>query len=161
MNRRAQILSFDLVIALSLAALLWGGLVVAWTVTQSRTDDQTSADDLALRAMRTLDTLLLTPGIPTGWERGAQNQTRAVGLASEPHILSTTKVAALFAMEIDDAKELLNVRPLLMNITIKNTSGATLVSYGDSTNASDSRIVLRRPVIYNGTTQIFELTLHP
>ncbi|MCX6770337.1 MAG: hypothetical protein NT051_06740 [Candidatus Micrarchaeota archaeon] len=140
---RAQMLSTDLIISLSLflAAMLiflfiWSSISYSYWEQRSELDMQTALISIA-------DAQALSPGIPSDWEVSSQENATSFGLAVSKNVLAGEKVRkmqSLFHSDYSLMKERAGAGRFDVFISISDSSGATLYSFGRLANFTDRQI---------------------
>jgi|GEM_PF-6531821 len=154
---RGQLFSTDLVVAVAIAVAIWGVLVFEFARTETRYNDGQTRSELLFRGMQVTDVLLRTPGSPTAWDNAT---VAGYGLAERPYVLSTEKTGLFFSESIITIKERLNVAPHRLRVRLLTQGGDEVFVRGDIDEGARREIItIRRPVIYNGTSHLFETKL--
>jgi hypothetical protein len=122
---RAQLFSFDFVLAVSLIFVLFG---IALYVSDSAANSINNAEnsrDVKISGEKALANLVETPGSPANWNHLAFNDAnvKSLGLASSKNVLNAAKVADFLSLVNSDPRNyLLSKRILGLDLPSSNYS---------------------------------------
>ena len=97
-NKKAQAVSFDLLIAVSLFLVMLATIVAVWQNQNLESANQLFLQDMQTSGNRTMDFLVSSPGetidVPplTNWEEGTLGNAKFIGLAKMPNVIEPSKL---------------------------------------------------------------------
>ncbi len=149
MGAKGQIVSLDLLIALSIFAFL---LVTLFSVINSNNANffqNSEYNEMALQALEISEILIKTPGKPSNWD---SSNVIAFGLASEDRIISFEKAQEFCSIPESDISRLLNIDyPFYFNLSGAVTCG--------SVPSGARAATIERIVFFNGSNSKLRFTL--
>lgn len=150
---KGQIFSTDLFSSLFVFIIIFAALAIMWNNAIERQEKDESLKEIELEAMRVSDLIIRTPGYPANWENIPVDNVRNVGLINSDREIDKDKLNAFLLMNYDESKIKFSIqrfdysfRLVKANIT-KGSSGGS------------NKILIRRPVLFNGTVDTFEFEL--
>ncbi|VVC00624.1 Uncharacterised protein [uncultured archaeon] len=161
-GRKGQMFSAELVVASSLFivaivlfVLMWNGMRASYVAEEADYEMQSTLVSVS-------DTLVLSPGEPSGWEGAELENASQFGLAESQNSLVAGKLSALQALNATQyykVKEGMGAGKFDVYISLSNSTGTLLGDYplyafGIAPNASDPSIraaSLQRLASLNGT----------
>ena len=159
-RKKAQMNSIDAFFALSIFIII----LVLFTVTLNnynyKLSERVDYDNMVAKAFQISDLLVKNEGRPVDW--GATNITaEIIGIASEDRVLSETKINRLRNLSVNQTKSIFKIYGNNFYISLKNSSGGNITSYGNPFNQSSSKKVvnIKRYVLYNNASTILEFSI--
>jgi hypothetical protein len=161
-NKKSQAIMLDLVLSISIFAIITTSLIIVWAIYQDRIQDNFQDSKLLNTAFAFSDFLISTEGQPTNWNN---NTVTAIGLADSDRILSNSKLKNLSLIDYNQSKNLFKVSLLdydysLLITSIDKINTSIRYAYGVIA-PNDARRVIKvsRLVIYQNETTIFQVSL--
>lgn len=152
-SERGQLFTSDFIFASAMfvAALL---LVHGYTnIASMRMQHSNEIHEREYAARRTAQMLVISQGIPQNWHALPDQNIRAIGLSSEPNVLSEEKIKRFKKLADENyafLKEILGLQKYDIALKITETSGKTLYSIGASeTQESEIAKVSRAGLLNN------------
>ncbi len=154
-NGKAQIISMDMLIALSIAVILLGFLINTFNSKIVNYDNEIEYEDMQIKAMVISELLVKYPGYPSSWNSSNVN---TLGLVDSTNAIGLAKWNNFSAMEYNETLDLLNVAPYDFFIKIQYFNGTIIDTYGVNGN-NKMKVAIARTVIFENEKKefIFEL----
>lgn len=150
---KAQIISIDGVIALTIFALFIGFTLQFVTGNQAAAASSSEFATVQKRAIQISDVLVTTPGRPVYWHVN-DSQTKSIGLVWKDRVLSTAKLKALQFIDYEKMRSVLgsgvyDLRLQLLNAS--NTSDTcpvdnTVIDEGETADDANVKVRIDRVV---------------
>jgi len=140
---RAQMLSTDLIISLSLFLAAMLIFLYTWSTISYSYWEQRSELDMQSALLSIADAQALSPGIPSDWEFSSGQNATSFGLAISKNVLADGKVRqlqSLFRSDYPLMKERVGAGRFDIFISIADSSGDTLYSFGRLADFTDRQI---------------------
>ena len=161
-NKKSQAVMLDLILAISIFAVITTSLIIVWAIYQDRIQSNFRDSQLLNTAFAFSDFLISTEGQPTNWNN---TTVTSIGLADSDRVLSNSKLKNLSLIEYNQSKNLFKVNILNYDYSLLITSTDKLnqsikYAYG-VISPNDARRVIKvsRLVIYQNETSIFQVSL--
>ena len=161
-NKKAQIVSLDLTIAIVLFSIIVIAIIVFFDLFLNRLQTNLIETEILNNAFAMSDFLVTTSGEPTMW---SNTSVRVLGLADYDRVLSEAKLNNLSKLNYNYTKGLLKIDIFdydysILITDLNKTSQGIVYSYGISPSPSAKTVIkIRRYVIFKNETSIFELDL--
>jgi len=139
-NKRAQIFSTDLMIALSIAVLLFAASFSAWNKVSVRINENNVQEDVTLKAMLVSDILV---------------KDSYAGIVSAPYLIDSSKLDELSLKNPAELNDIFNILPGSIYILLKEANGTAIQSAGSIGSGQASSVL--RAVIYNNRRAMLEV----
>ena len=167
MNKKSQIFSLDMLIAMLAFITILVSSIVIWDYSQETINSKERRNELELASMNVLSTLIETPGIPSNWsdfpiQEFNESNVHAIGLAKNNSLglshkgsweIDQKKLHYLNSSTYEQAKKILGLAGFEFDLTIKIYNGSDYAfDYsvsGNITNAPDIT-KLRRYALMDG-----------
>jgi len=154
---RGQFFSPDLIIAIFIFVLSLGFFFMASDSIFTHASLIQSKSQIDAVAHFTMDSLVYSPGSPSGWEELPLNDINFIGLADERNIINEKKVDALFDLLSNQylgAKSKLGVGIYDFKFDLINSSGNVILSGGEISPEALQIFSYDRVVFYLGEPAI-------
>lgn len=155
-NKKAQIVTTDLFIAVVIFTILMSIIVVSWGRYTTKLDDKLNYEEMQIRAFQISNLLVKSNGNPSNWENGGNIES--LGLAARDRILSSSKVDAFVNLSYGNITKLLGIRNYDFYFKLKDSENNSLALKGNIPSG-DFAVSLRRYVIYENEDAVMEFTL--
>jgi hypothetical protein len=140
--RKAQAFSYDLIVGLSIALVVFAMMFGAWAKATVRINEHTAYEDMTFRAMLISEVLV---------------KDSALGLVGLPYELDNSKVDDFVDENYDVLRNRFNIKPNGFYLAVK-INDSVVKSKG--TEASGESVAsVRRAVVYNGTGAVLEFRI--
>jgi len=146
MNKKSQIGTVDLFVAVSIASLLLIIILSTYYYYNDVLEEKVLYNDMQMTAFAAVDYLVKSPGQPVDWELNPSNATR-IGLASRPLVLSQNKTITFTKTNNQTIKEALNIVGYDFYFSLKSQDGTTIAS-GKPPSAKSYVVNAQRIVTY-------------
>ncbi len=153
-NRKGQITTADLVAGLTILILILQFNYSIWSKSVYDIRQKDTSNEIEFIALSVSDFLLKYEGKPSDWEQ--TNNTIAIGLAKEDHVLDSDKVSAFLDMNYTQAKKLLGIGENEYLFRLKKTDGTILNQSGLVASSPELAVNIRRLVLYNDSPTYIE-----
>ena len=157
-TRKAQTLSPDFTISFVIFLMIIVMGIKLWDIASEKELWIDDIDDLQKKARTTADILILTPGMPEGWD----NETVVfLGLAEEDHVLNKTKLLYFRNLSYERARALMRIGANDFKLNMKYKNGSVLVmdgenmTYGKEYANADNVVHSERLTLVNDSGNLF------
>lgn len=155
MNKKAQIGTNDLFIALAIFLITIIALVALWNKYNVLFNQNIEDEEMFSLGIQITDLMVKSPGIPSNWNI---SNAQTIGLATNDHNLSIAKVSNFTQMNYTASKRLLKLTLYDYVFRISTLNGTILVNYGNMYSNANKVVNIRRLVLYQNES-ILELII--
>ncbi|MFH1751610.1 MAG: hypothetical protein ABH821_01580 [archaeon] len=107
-NSKGQIVSYDLIISLSIFLVLLTFVISSWNANYYAITGEKTFNDMQRIAVSTINSLASEKGFPWNWESEPENVT-VIGLVNSKRIISVEKLNAFDSLDYDLVKQKLRI----------------------------------------------------
>lgn len=157
-NKKAQLFSIDIVVALVLLLILFVFLISIWNLNTSKLSDNLSSEEMELLSYHITNILFNTKGTPDNWELFPENTT-TYGLSKSPNTLDPDKVNAFLSINYNDSKVIFNIERYDYLLKIQDINGNTLNTLGIEPSNQKQSITLTKITKISDEKRIILFTL--
>jgi len=150
---KGQLFSTDLFMSFFIFIIVFGVLMVFWSNALENQARDERLKDLELEVMRVSDLLVRTTGYPENWENLDSDNIRNIGLVSSDRHIDNAKLNAFLLLSYSESKIKLSVQRFDYYFRLVNANITKGVTGGND------KIIIRRPVVFNGTVDVIEFEL--
>ncbi len=156
-NSRGQVVSYDLLIAISIFLLVFAFVLGIWQNAIGAIAGEKILYEMKNSAVQISNQLVMTPGNPSNWQLGGD--ANLYGLALSRRALSLQKLDAFRALDYNSAKSRMGIADYDFYIKIEQDLNKVYEA-GNAKGNAEFAINSSRVVGYNGKNAIFYFTLY-
>jgi hypothetical protein len=153
---KGQIFSMDLILATFIFILVFGVLIASWNSMLDNSIDYSERKDMEMYANVISDLLVSGGGYPGDWEDRPADEVHTIGIAGPDRVINEQKLAALLALDYDDAREIMKVGAYHFHFRL---SGAGLETGQPLDSDFGFSAFSRRLVLYRGEPDSVEVLI--
>ena len=147
MDKRGQISTYDIVVALFIFVLVFATMRGIWISNVQKAETEQEYNIMKLKAMQAIESMVKTKGYPKNWDG---SNVELLGLARKQNVLSESKVMQFAAMDYSTAKDLLLIANYDFNFSLHSAEPTDSVSVGMPLDSNSTVISIKRVVKYKG-----------
>jgi hypothetical protein len=163
--RAGQLLSTEIILALSLFLVAMLVFVLAWNYISFSYSSEQADRQMQSSLIGVSDSLVLSPGSPADWEYSSGANASSFGLASSRNVLSAAKLSALQSLnatDYDNVRERMGAGKFDLYVEASNPGGPVLYNFGhpaDLSSSSVSAVVSQRLATLGGSVVVLKVEL--
>jgi len=147
LNKRGQVESYDIVVALVLFMFIFVTLRGIWIGNLNSLESEQRNVEMRLKADQAVNSIIRIRGFPENWD---SENVELIGLAEKKNVLKEESLQEFAAIEYGTAKELLKLGGYDFNFTLHAKDTSNNFAAGMPVDNNSSIVSLKRIVKYKG-----------